>query len=735
MAETQKLNGRTGVKVPEFLREPLEAAQARLEQFEEEAQRVLRDLMDKGRASRKDIEQMVQRLSKQDWTFPEMKQRIEKLREQGVERAAEWRGQGRDVPGRGDGAGGRSAGPGDRVPRRRDPRAGGGAVEGARPPREADRRRASKARRTKRGEAVRWRLTMADIQEMFKEAWSQRARRRERRRAGGGEGARQARRRRRVLARRREAPRARVRRAAHRASAARSRRPSTTRCGAPRAGSASRRRRTSTRCRSGWTRSPRASRRSRRSERTRLMRSARAEGRSRGPRSPPPRSAPRWRRRRRSARRPRPLAARRGREAWRAPGCEPGPPGWSSGSTPSSACACRSSRTATARRLARTHRRSRPRRRRIDPLLVLALIEVESALRPGRRSPSRGARGLMQLREPTLRREVERARARVGRTRTIPSSNVQAGIRYLRRLLDAFGREEVALMAYNAGPNRILGYLREGEIPERFHVYPRRVDGRAPPPAPEPRAQARAPGGRAAPSRAPVPVARPRPRAPRAGLRYNAPHAGHRDLLQHPGRGHPRRAALRLRPLHRLRPALRLLRHRLRLPRRARDDARRDPRRGGAPPVALRPPHRRRADAADGAPRARATSCSARGYEVAVETHGQRPLDALPPAAIRIVDVKTPGSGEPTTDFAYLDRLMPHDEVKFVVCSEEDFRWSEAVVRRHRLEGRRRTSSSRRRGGRSSRRTSRAGCSRAGLDARLSLQIHKVVWGADARGV
>ncbi len=30
-------------------------------------------------------------------------------------------------------------------------------------------------------------------------------------------------------------------------------------------------------------------------------------------------------------------------------------------------------------------------------------------------------------------------------------------------------------MAYNAGPNRILGYLREGEIPDRFQVYPRRV--------------------------------------------------------------------------------------------------------------------------------------------------------------------------------------------------------------------------------------------------------------------
>ena len=93
MSETAKMNGTRAVKVPEFLREPIEAAQARLGQLEEDAERVLKDLMDKGRASRKEIEQIVARLSKQDWKLPEMKQRIEKLREQGVERAAEWRGR------------------------------------------------------------------------------------------------------------------------------------------------------------------------------------------------------------------------------------------------------------------------------------------------------------------------------------------------------------------------------------------------------------------------------------------------------------------------------------------------------------------------------------------------------------------------------------------------------------------------------------------------------------------
>jgi hypothetical protein len=89
MAETQK----NAMKVPEFLREPLEAAQARLEAFEEEAQKVLKDLMEKGKASRKDFAELVQRISKQDWSLDEVRGRFDKLREQGVERAQELRAQ------------------------------------------------------------------------------------------------------------------------------------------------------------------------------------------------------------------------------------------------------------------------------------------------------------------------------------------------------------------------------------------------------------------------------------------------------------------------------------------------------------------------------------------------------------------------------------------------------------------------------------------------------------------
>jgi hypothetical protein len=93
MAEIEKTNGARSLNIAEFLREPLEAAQARIGHLEGEAQRVWKDLMLKGRAGRKDIEQILQRLAKQDWNFPEMRQFLERLREQGAERAAAWRGR------------------------------------------------------------------------------------------------------------------------------------------------------------------------------------------------------------------------------------------------------------------------------------------------------------------------------------------------------------------------------------------------------------------------------------------------------------------------------------------------------------------------------------------------------------------------------------------------------------------------------------------------------------------
>jgi soluble lytic murein transglycosylase-like protein len=154
------------------------------------------------------------------------------------------------------------------------------------------------------------------------------------------------------------------------------------------------------------------------------------------------------------------------------PAAEPGPPGWVERVDARLALRIPELVAADRLRLARTLVGDSE-AARIDPLLVLALIEIESSYDPAAIS-HRGARGLMQLRGPTLRREAERA-GLDWRDPHDPIVNVQAGIRYLRRLLDAFGREELALMAYNAGPNRILAYIRAGEIPGRFHEYPRKV--------------------------------------------------------------------------------------------------------------------------------------------------------------------------------------------------------------------------------------------------------------------
>ena len=123
-----------------------------------------------------------------------------------------------------------------------------------------------------------------------------------------------------------------------------------------------------------------------------------------------------------------------------------------------------------------------------------------------------------------------------------------------------------------------------------------------------------------------------------------------------------------------------------------------------------------------------------RGYLVSVETHGQRSVAALPKAVVKIVDVKTPGSGEQARDLAVLDELDAKDELKFVICSRADFDWSAGLVREHRLEDRFPLLFSPSFGVVEPRDLA-AWLLESGIRARLNLQIHKYVWGAEARGV
>ncbi len=110
---------------------------------------------------------------------------------------------------------------------------------------------------------------------------------------------------------------------------------------------------------------------------------------------------------------------------------------------------------------------------RLDPLLVLAVIEVESGYDPSAVSTA-GALGLMQLLPGTLQREVERHG--LGSSDPYdPVANVRAGVRYLRRCLDSYPDHELALMAYNAGPNRLYAWIQAGTVPAEVLGYARRV--------------------------------------------------------------------------------------------------------------------------------------------------------------------------------------------------------------------------------------------------------------------
>jgi Transglycosylase SLT domain len=83
----------------------------------------------------------------------------------------------------------------------------------------------------------------------------------------------------------------------------------------------------------------------------------------------------------------------------------------------------------------------------VDPMLVRALIQVESGDQPGARS-NKGAMGLMQLMPST-------ARLYKVRNPYDPNANIAAGVKHLKSLLDRFATVDLALAAYNAGEGSV----------------------------------------------------------------------------------------------------------------------------------------------------------------------------------------------------------------------------------------------------------------------------------------
>jgi 7-carboxy-7-deazaguanine synthase len=65
------------------------------------------------------------------------------------------------------------------------------------------------------------------------------------------------------------------------------------------------------------------------------------------------------------------------------------------------------------------------------------------------------------------------------------------------------------------------------------------------------------------------------------------------------------------------------------------------------------------------------------GFEVSLETSGAIDLAAADPRVSRVMDLKTPGSGEQDKNlWSNLDELTSHDQLKFVICSRADYEWA-----------------------------------------------------------
>jgi 7-carboxy-7-deazaguanine synthase len=126
----------------------------------------------------------------------------------------------------------------------------------------------------------------------------------------------------------------------------------------------------------------------------------------------------------------------------------------------------------------------------------------------------------------------------------------------------------------------------------------------------------------------------------------------------------------------------------------------------------------------------------AAGHTVLLETGGHRPIDRVPAEVVKIMDVKCPGSGEAEkTHWSNLDRLAPHDEVKFVVRDHADYEFARDVVARTHLSSRVAAILFSPVHGELDPKTLSEWVIADRLPVRVQLQLHKIIWSPTTRGV
>ncbi len=121
------------------------------------------------------------------------------------------------------------------------------------------------------------------------------------------------------------------------------------------------------------------------------------------------------------------------------------------------------------------------------------------------------------------------------------------------------------------------------------------------------------------------------------------------------------------------------------------------------------------------------------GYEVSLETGGALDVSGVDGRVMKVLDIKTPGSGEADKNlWSNLAHLNPHDEIKIVLCDEADYLWARQILRERELD--------RKCGvlfapvqGKLPPEHLADWILRDGLPVRMQVQLHKLLWG-DQRG-
>jgi 7-carboxy-7-deazaguanine synthase len=124
------------------------------------------------------------------------------------------------------------------------------------------------------------------------------------------------------------------------------------------------------------------------------------------------------------------------------------------------------------------------------------------------------------------------------------------------------------------------------------------------------------------------------------------------------------------------------------------------------------------------------------GREVMLETSGASDISRVDPRVIKIVDIKCPASGESIRNlWSNLEILGPRDELKFVIADRADYEWVCATIVERELSMRANAILMSPVHGSLDSKMLAEWMLEDRIAARLQLQIHKIVWGADRRGV